>query len=698
MGEYSRQKDMGAYVRGLVELDKSLLPADGGPRFNRLIFTGSPYLLQHAENPVDWFPWGEEAFERARAENRPVFLSIGYATCHWCHVMAHESFEDREVASVMNSRYVAIKVDREERPDIDEQYMTVSRLMTGSGGWPLNVFLTPDKRPFLTITYLPKQSRMGAPGFIDLLENVAELWRAQRERVEKNCVNIMAELKRSSSPVRGDQPATGARETAFRQLVSMYDTEWGGFGTAPKFPMPVNLSFLLRYWHQCGNQKPLAMVEHTLRMMRRGGIWDHVGGGFHRYSVDRQWLVPHFEKMLYDQALIAVACIETYRASGDTFFRSIADEIYSFVLRELTSPEGGFYAALDADTEGEEGKYYVWGRDELLDILGEEDGGLFCRLFGVTERGNFEGANILNLPVPIGDFAQQEGLEEAVLTRSVGEWRRRLLAARNERVYPLRDGKIIAAWNGLMIAALAEGFAVTGDRRYLAAAEQALGYVKVRLTNSEGRLMRSCHEGIAQVPGFLEDYAYIVMALLALFNATLHPVHLEDALRLNGEMLRLFHDPESGGLFATGVDAEEVLVKVLDATDNVIPSAAAVAAENLIRLGRITDDRMLEKTGSAIVNYFMGQASRQPAGYLYLLAAEDSLEGGGVTIALAGSRESMEIQKMLQVVGKRFIPNLVLTFRDNAGLAAEARVCTATACLSPTAQPEDLGRLLDETS
>jgi uncharacterized protein len=695
MNDGSRQKDMGAYVRQLVELDKRALPPDGGDRFNRLIFSASPYLLQHAENPVDWFPWGEEAFERARAEDKPVFLSIGYATCHWCHVMAHESFEDPDVATVMNSTYVAIKVDREERPDIDDQYMTVSRLMTGSGGWPLNVFLTPDKRPFLTVTYLPKRGRTGIPGFVDLLGNVAALWDEQRDRVENNSAAVMAALRQEGVPDHGTPAGTDLTGMAFNQLDAMYDPEWGGLGAAPKFPMPGNLSFLLRFWQGSGNPRSRAMVEHTLRMMRRGGIWDQVGGGFHRYSVDRQWLVPHFEKMLYDQALIATVCIETFRATGDPFFKSVAEEIFAFVLRELTSPEGGFYAALDADTEGEEGKYYVWSRDELLELLGEQDGRLFCRLFGVSAGGNFEGDNILHLPLDIADFAGQEGIREADLAASVAGWLQKLRGAREKRVRPLRDEKIITAWNGLMIAALAHGFSATRNDRYLTAAEHAIECMKVRLTNSEGRLMRSWHDGSAAVRGFLEDYAFIVHALLALFQATLSQAHLDEALRLNGEMLRLFLDQESGGLYAVGADAEEVLFRGLDAADNVIPSGVAVAAGNLVMLGRMTGDRAVEEAGVAVVKAFIGRAARQPAGYLQLLTAAEMLDGAGVWITLVGRRDSPETRGMLEVIGTRFMPNLVLTVQDDGGTAAEARVCTASACLPTVTGPEALRELLD---
>lgn len=688
--------DTGAYVRRLIEMDKSTIPPDGGARFNRLIFAGSPYLLQHAENPVDWYPWGDEAFKKAEAEDKPVFLSIGYATCHWCHVMAHESFEDREVAEVLNRHFIPIKVDREERPDIDERYMTVSRLMTGSGGWPLNVFLTPDKRPFLTVTYIPKIARMGMPGIIELLENIATLWKTGRDRVEKNCADVMESLRQTAVPDSGKLQGTDLFGTAFRQLDAMYDAEWGGFGSAPKFPMPTNMAFLIRFWKRSGNPRARAMVEHTLRMMRRGGIWDQTGSGFHRYAVDREWLVPHFEKMLYDQALIATVYIETFRATGVSLFLEVAEDIFTFVLRELTSPEGGFYSALDADSEGEEGKYYVWTPGEIRSVLGEKDGEIFCRLFGVTPAGNFEGANILSLPISPGDFSRREGMTPELLSASIDRWRELLLAEREKRIRPMRDEKVLTAWNGLMIAALAEGYAATGELRYRTAAEKAVTFVKQRLVGPEGRLMRSSHAGPATVSGFLDDYAFFVHGLLGLYEATLRSEHLDDALRLSREMLRLFRDEDTGGLFDTGIDAEEVLVRGLDASDDVIPSGNSIAAANLVRLGRITEDETLLEAGEGIVRVFMGRAARQPAAYLHLLIAHELLVGPTFEITLAGRREAPETVAMLRVVGRRFIPNLVLKYTEDNSIVAEARVCAAGACLPPVTAADALGKLLDE--
>ena len=687
--------DAGAHLRQLAALEKRGLPPDGGERFNRLIFAASPYLLQHAENPVDWFPWGDEAFGKAAAEDKPVFLSIGYATCHWCHVMARESFGDGEAAAVLNRHFVAIKVDREERPDIDDRYMTVSRLMTGSGGWPLNVFLTPDRRPFLTMTYLPRIPRNGVPGFIALLENLALLWERHREKIEKNCASVMAALRR---PTVSLPPTSGARDLAgeaARQLELLHDPEWGGFGTAPKFPMPVNLAFLLRLWNRRGKPRFLVMAERSFRQMLRGGIWDQLGGGFHRYSVDREWLVPHFEKMLYDQALMASVAVDLFRATSDPLYLTAADELLAFVLRELADPEGGFHAALDADSEGVEGKFYLWRREEIVEVLGADEGEFFCRMFNVTAAGNFEGATVLSLPSPPEDVARREGMTAESLAESLARWRRLLLAEREKRIGPIRDEKVLTAWNGLMVSALADAYAVTGREEYRCAAGRCADFLARRLTREDGRLMRSFFGGGATVPGFLEDYAFYAAGMVALFEATLDPAHLETAGRLCREMLRLFRDDGSGGLFETGADAEVVLARTLDAADSVIPAANAVAAETLVKLGRIIGDEGLVAAGRGIVSAFSGRVSLQPAGYLGLLMAGELPDHDPVEITLAGRRDIPEMSAMLRVIGRRFIPDLVLSSREEGSDVPAAIVCAAGACLPPVSDAGALGNLLD---
>ncbi len=699
---HDKHKDVGAYIRQLAALDRSTLPPDGGERFNRLIFAASPYLLQHAENPVDWYPWGEEAFSKARQEDRPVFLSIGYATCHWCHVMEEESFENPAVAEVMNRHYVAIKVDREERPDIDEQYMTVAQLMTGSGGWPLNVVMTPDKRPFFAATYLPVEPRSGMPGIIQVLEKLAELWRTERGKLEENCGAVLGALQRAVKTDAGPLPGEDVFRQGREQLAAMYDPQWGGFGGSPKFPMPHYLMFLLRCWKRWDDAEALAMVERTLRMMRCGGIFDQLGYGIHRYAVDRQWLVPHFEKMLYDQALVATAALETFQATGDAFFRTMAEEIFGFVLREMSSPEGGFYAGLDADSEGEEGRFYLWTPAEVRECLGEEAAGIFCRFCDVTERGNFEGRNVIHHLLPPEDFAAREGMAPESLAADLDRWRGQLLAVREKRVRPFRDEKVLTAWNGLMIAALAKGYAVTGAEGYLTAAQRACRFVLERLQSPEGRLLRSWHQGSAAIPAFLVDYAFFLHGLLGLYEATLDHARLDDARRFAGEMLRLFGDRDGGGLYDSGVDAEEVLVRQKNAVDGVIPSGNAMAAMSLVRLGRILEDEQLVREGKKVLAAFMGNAVRQPAAHLVLLGAVENLASSAVEVTIAGRLDIPEAAAMLRAVGGRFLPNLVLRRAGEGGQTvadkAAAFVCAGGACRPPVSEAGLLAKLLDEVA
>lgn len=696
-----RDRDWNVRLHRLIGIDRGTLPQDGGASFNRLIFATSPYLLQHAENPVDWYPWGKEAFARAKREDKPVFLSIGYATCHWCHVMEDESFENPLVAEVINRHFVAIKVDREERPDIDDQYMTVAHMMTGSGGWPLNIIMTPDRRPFFAATYLPVEPRMGMPGIIRLLEKVADIWRTERGKVEANCAAVMAELKKNDRPVSGALPGEGIFQDAMKELATMFDPEWGGFGRAPKFPIPHNLMFLLRYWKRSGGTAPLAITEQTLRMIRSGGVYDQLGFGIHRYATDRQWLIPHFEKMLYDQALVATAYLETFQATGAPCYRQAADEIFAYVLRDMTSPDGGFYAGQDADSEGEEGRYYVWTEAEIREILGEQDAALVCRFYGVTEQGNFEGRNILHLAQPQAEFAEREGMSLELLRANLARWQGLLRSAQMKRIRPFRDEKVLTAWNGLMIAALSKGFSVTGDKCYLAAAERAARFVLEHLQSAGGRLLRSFHRGAGSIPAFLEDYAFYVHGLISLYEATLDRGWLAEALRMSADMLRLFGDKE-GGLFDSGCDTEEVLIRKMSAADVVTPSGNSMAAMNLLRLGRITADDAIVGEGERILRAFMGDAAQQPAGYLYFLIALDYFTAPQVEITINGRLDDPETIAMLRVVGRRFIPHLVLRHTEKGedlktlGGNGTAWLCAAGGCRLPLADAQALGRLLDE--
>jgi uncharacterized protein YyaL (SSP411 family) len=616
-------EDGNAFIARLLAVDRERLAPDGRPDYNRLIFSASPYLLQHADNPVDWYPWGEGAFARARSEDKPVFLSIGYATCHWCHVMARESFADPAVAGILNRHCIAIKVDREERPDVDDCYMTAAQLLAGSGGWPLNLFLTPDRLPFFAATYIPPVPRHGMMAFPELVEKIAGLWAQDRSRVERNCAQVLDGLLQFCEPALLENPEPGIADAAYRQLVELYDPVQGGFGGAPKFPMPAYHAFLLWYGKQRGNRSAADMVRESLRAMRGGGIFDQLGGGMHRYSVDREWLVPHFEKMLYDQALLAGIALDAHRATGDPFCLDLAGEIIGYVLRDLAAPEGGFCAAEDADSEGAEGTFYLWRRGEIIDLLGEAEGSRCCSLFGVTEEGNFEGRNILHLSVSLPDWAEQEGLTIEEVKGLASGWRERLLAARGSRIRPLRDGKVVTAWNGLMVASLAKGYGITGNKAWLDAGRQAVQFITTGLT-AEGRLLRSRHAGTTSGPAFLEDYAALVQGLLELHAVTGETQFLSDAAHYTQEMLRLFGD-SPGGLRDVGCDDEQLPVRMMGGSDGVIPAANGLAAQDLLRLATLTGEGGYRERAEGIVRAFAGKMARQPAGYLTLIRVAEQL-------------------------------------------------------------------------
>jgi len=693
-------------IERLIEVDKSSLPADGGPDFNRLIFARSPYLLQHAVNPVDWHQWGDEAFARAKREDKPLFLSIGYATCHWCHVMERESFEDRDVAQVLNRHFISIKVDREERPDIDDQYMTIAQMMMeGGAGWPLSVFLDLDKKPFYAATYIPRLARSGMPGMIDLLEQIAEIWRTQRDMVESTCAANLNSLAAKAEPVPAAIPESSSIADVYRQLEMMYDRQWGGFGAAPKFPRPLFLSFLLRLWKRGGEPQALAIAEHSLQMMRKGGLYDQLGFGFHRYSVDQQWLTPHFEKMLYDQGMLAIAYLQAYQITGNIYYKDVAEEIFTYVQAEMTSPEGGFYSARDADTEGVEGKYYLWNPAEVRTVLDEHAAQTLCGLYDITVHGNFEGENIPHLPLSVEEFAEREGIPPATLRANLEKWRKLLLSAREERIKPLRDEKVLTAWNGLMIAALAKGFAVTGKQNYLDSAANAVNFVKKRLLTSSGRLLRCYYADESSIPGFLEDYTFFVWGLIEMYEATLEQEYLTDAITFSKEVTRLFADEFSYGLYDTASDADNVLVRKKSAADGVVPSANSVAAMNFLRLGRITAKQKFIKEGEGILRSMMGDLLAQPIAYIHSLAALDYLRGHDLDITLVGSREDPETEEMLRSISVRFIPGLALRFKDpemesndykSLGGRTAAYICSQGTCRPPVAGRAALEKILDE--
>ncbi len=633
---------------------------------NRLANEKSPYLLQHAENPVDWYPWGEEAFEKAKKEEKPIFLSIGYATCHWCHVMAHESFEGEAVAGLLNTFFVSIKVDREERPDIDHVYMSVCQAMTGSGGWPLSIFMTPEAKPFFAGTYFPKTGRMGRPGFVDLLGNIVRVWEQERNKILSSSEQITEHIRfQPIEETSAAVPGSDVLKKGFEQLSARFDSEHGGFGTAPKFPTPHQLTFLLRWYKRNADPAALAMVEKTLISMRAGGIFDHIGYGFHRYAVDAHWLVPHFEKMLYDQALLAMAYTEAFQATGNQVFADTAREIFTYVLRDMTASAGGFYSAEDADSEGREGKFYVWTPDEVISLLGKEPGETVCRYFDITAEGNFEDRlSIAHTPVQMNDFLKQEGISIAALKKAIHDARKRLFEHRNHRIPPLKDDKILTAWNGLMIAALAKGYCAFGDHAYVEVAAKAVEFILKNLQSDTNRLLRRYRKGEAAYNGYLDDYAFLVWGLIELYEATFEVVWLEEAVRLNDAMIEIFWDQQGGGLFFTGVGNESLITRTKDAYDGALPSGNSVAALNFLRLGRMTGNVELERKAEALMTSFVRQVDVHPSAYTQFLVALDYLIGPGKEIVIVGDMTTPSTQEMIRTIRGKYIPNKVLLVKS----------------------------------
>ncbi len=598
---------------------------------NRLINEKSPYLLQHAYNPVDWFPWGDEAFEKAKAENKPVFLSIGYSTCHWCHVMEKDSFEDQEVAALINEHFVPVKVDREERPDLDQIYMAACQALTGQGGWPLTVFLTPDKKPFYAGTFFPKRSRYGINGLIDILPKLSDFWKEDREKVVKAGDELTSALFKITRDT-GNADAAGLRELpgaelldqACNHLKDSYDQKYGGFGEAPKFPAPHQLMFLIRCWKRNEDRDALDMVVSTLRAVHRGGIFDQLGYGMHRYSVDSKWLVPHFEKMLYDQALIVLAALEAYKASGEEEMTGLARKVITYVTTELASPEGAYFAAEDADSEGEEGTFYVWRPEEFIEALGEERGSLAAEYYGVSEKGNFEkGTSILHRVAEDERFAAARGMTAGELAKTLEEIRKTLLEVRSRRERPFRDDKIITSWNGLIIAALARAAAILQEPEYLRAAERAASFITKEMVSSDGRLLRRYREGEAAIPAFLDDYANLAWGCLEIYLSGGERSYLDSAKRFNREMLELFAGDNGILRYSASDEGPEDFAPGAEASDGATPSGVSVAAMNLLRLGRMLQEEGLVEKGEDLIRTQQAKLERFPANFTYLLAALD---------------------------------------------------------------------------
>ncbi len=625
---------------------------------NRLINEKSPYLLQHAHNPVNWYPWGEEAFSKAISEDKAIFLSIGYSTCHWCHVMERESFEDKEVAQLLNEKFISIKVDREERPDIDHIYMDFCQMMTGSGGWPLTVFLNPqDKSPFFAGTYFPKEDRYGYVGLMTLLQQIDGTWKNKREKIHAVTKEVVQELRRTPEEFGEGMLNDKTIKSTYETLKSYFEKSYGGFGYAPKFPTPHNLTFLLRYYKLTGEKDALEMVTKTLDSMYNGGIFDHIGFGFSRYSTDEKWLVPHFEKMLYDNALLLIAYVEAYQITKKPKYREVTEKIAEYVMRDMTSEEGGFYSAEDADSEGVEGRFYVFDKKEIEQILSSEEAELFCTHYNITERGNFEGKNILNTIDNYTDIGQ-------TMNKQLDECRQKIFEYRKARVHPFKDDKILTSWNGLMIAAMAIAGKVLDNNNYIKAATKAINFITLRLVNSEGRLLARYREGEASNLAFLDDYTFFIWGLLECYEATFNVEYLKRAVKLNGDMLKYFWDEQHGGLFMYGNDSEELIIRPKDVYDGAIPSGNSVAAMNMLRISRMIGDENLDRIVSKHFSTFGGMVKNNPNQYTFFMMSFMHTNSSAKEIVIAGKRDADETQEMIKFINSKYSPFKTVVLND----------------------------------
>jgi uncharacterized protein YyaL (SSP411 family) len=692
---------------------------------NRLIAETSPYLLQHAHNPVDWHPWGPEALERARVDDKPILLSVGYSACHWCHVMAHESFEDPETAALMNESFVNIKVDREERPDIDAIYMEAVQAMAGNGGWPMTVFLTPQGKPFYGGTYFPPTPRYGMPAFSQVLAAVAEAWRERRHELEEAGERMADALNRSAS-VRSPDNVTltpDVTEQAARKLALSHDSIEGGFGSAPKFPQPMNLDFLLQTYRRTGGPALLAVVTLTLDKMMHGGIYDHLGGGFHRYSTDDHWLVPHFEKMLYDNAQLARVYLHAWQLTANPEYCRVVEETLDYVLREMVSPEGGIRSTQDADSEGEEGKFFLWTPAQVTALLSPEDARLFMAYYGITERGNFReggpGANILNVSRSADAVAVAEGITPEMLAVALRRGRAVLFTAREQRIHPGRDDKVLVEWNGLMIEALAEAGAALGREDYLSAARNAAAFILEHMhapSNDDGaRLYRTYKDGQAKLNAYLEDYAAIGLGLVALYQADFDLRWLQAALQMAGTILSQFHDSEGGAFFQTAHDHERLVTRRKDLVDSAVPSGNALTAELLLRLAALSGRRDYVPVATEVM-FILAEAMRaQPAAFGRLLAALDLYVYPGREIAIVGEPTDARAQALLAEIRGRYLPDTVVALapseeaaerqagvvpllagRGQVGARPTAFVCRNFVCNLPVTEPTQLAEQLEQ--
>ena len=690
---------------------------------NHLVHATSPYLLQHAHNPVDWYPWGAEALAKARREDKPIFLSIGYSACHWCHVMERESFEDERIAALLNAHFVSIKVDREERPDLDEIYMHATMLFNrGQGGWPMTVFLTADQKPFFAGTYYPPDARYGRPGFKQLLEGVVTAWREKRASVLDNAESLSQAVERYVQLVPSDDgvPRSTVAQVADR-LAELFDPQRGGLasGGSNKFPPSMAMHLMLRessHARRAGRPKPdlLRQVTRTLERMAAGGIYDQLGGGIARYSTDPDWLVPHFEKMLYDQALVSGVYLDAYLLTGRRDLAAVAEDIFQFVIKNWQAPEGGFYSSLDADSEGQEGKYYVWSREEILRVLGDQDGAWFCDYFNVTDAGNWEGHNILHVTDGLDVVAKRHNLPPAEMKTRLDQARRKMLAARGARVPPGLDDKILTSWNGLMIASLARGGRLFAGNGYTAAATKAARFILTGMSR-EGRLLRTSRAGKAHIPAYLDDYAFFIEALLNLYETTFEPRWLDEAARLADVMIARFWDDRQGAFFYTADDAEDLMVRTKDARDGAVPSGNSVALLDLLRLALVYDRQDLCEKADRLIRAFAGSVAQSPFGYERFLQAIDFKYGRPREIVVAGPAAAADTRALLEVIRHRFDPNRVVLqldptagdaaawseriplLREKTPIAGKATVyvCRNATCKRPVTTPAELAALLD---
>ena len=684
------------------------------PEFtNQLIHETSPYLRQHAHNPVDWYPWGQEALDKAKREDKPILLSIGYSACHWCHVMERESFENEAIAEVMNAHFVNIKVDREERPDLDTLYMNYVQMTTGSGGWPMTVFLTPDQIPFYGGTYFPPEDRSGRPGFGRLCLTLAEAYREKREEIEARGPEIVQSLAAMNTLPPGAGKVTAASlDLAFDQLVPRFDRTHGGFTGAPKFPGSMSLAFLLRHFSRAGRQEGRDFVALSLQKMARGGMYDQLGGGFHRYSVDERWLVPHFEKMLYDNALLSRLYLEAYQLDPQPLYARVVEEILDYVVREMLNPQGGFYSTQDADSEGHEGKFFIWTPKEIGEILGEEEGKVFCQYYDVTEGGNFEGSNILNVPRPLEQVASELSLSPGELSRILSEGRQRLFREREKRIKPHRDEKILTGWNGMMGVSFVEASVVLQRADYLEVARRNARFLLKHLCR-KGRIFRTHKDGVSKLRGYLDDYANLVEQLLALYQATGEREWLDEAVIYNDAMLEQFWNREQAAFFLTGKEHEKLVTPVRDVYDNATPAGSSVAVFNLLKLAILTGTMEYRSIAETNLESMHLPLTRYPNGFGYLLGAADFYLGPVKEIAVVGDLKSGETRRLLEVVHGRFLPNKVVAILDpNATDGAgdlpllegktlvkgrpAAYVCENYTCKAPVTEPSQLELALNQ--